>query len=342
MAIFHVHAAKITKGSGNQIGGFARYLREGVAREGQRWLTPAERRRTDLMDKGHGHLPLWAKDSDHFWAMAQRFERKGGMLGLHYQVSLPRELSECALHELSADMRAAFWEQYPHTWALHRSHASDGADNPHLHVLFSTRREDGMSARLPKAWFAKAAPEGEYRIHAGVKKDHAWYGRLDAVRRETAVLINAALEREGLALAVSAQSLKDRGIDRAVSPYDAAAENLVNLKAWHLEKQRRHIAVDREAVLDLVRDRFWAHDQSVCRVQQRQESLSRTLARVEVLSHRPPYQETQAERRQRLEQVVRSHAHVAWLRHPEAQVTQGLRARLRFDDDEERRVGYGR
>jgi hypothetical protein len=274
--------------------------------------------------------------------MAQRFERQGGMLGLHYQVSLPRELSERGREELSADLRAAFWEQYPHTWALHRSHASDGADNPHLHVLFSTRREDEPSARLPKAWFAKAAPEGEYRIGAGVKKDHAWYGRLEAVRRETAVLINAALEREGLALAVSAQSLRDRGIDRAVSPYDAAAENVVNLTAWHQEKQARHIAVDREAVLDLVRDRFWLHDQSAYRVQQRQESLERTLARVRVLSQMPAQRESQGERRSRLAQVLRTQQYLAARQQHEAQVTQGLRARLTLDDDEERQVRYGR
>jgi hypothetical protein len=244
--------------------------------------------------------------------------------------------------ELAADLREAFFDRYPHTWAIHNPHAGTVDAHPHLHVMMSTRREDVPSARGPETWFRQAAPEGQYRIGAGVKKDHAWYGRLEAVRRETAVLINAALEREGLALAVSARSLKERGIDRAVSPYDAVAENVVNLKAWQGEKHQRHLVVDREAVLDFVRDRFWLHDQSPYRRHQREESLARTLARVQALSQRPTHRESETERRSRFEQVLRSQAHLALVRHHAEPLTQGLRARLTWDEEEDRRIRYGR
>jgi hypothetical protein len=346
MAIFHVYASYIKKARTSGAAGFARYLLEGEAQRYGRYLRREERARTDLIASGSAHLPRWARDGEQFWAMASRYERGGmrrqGTVALCYQFTLPRELSEARRRELAADIRDAFFDRYPHTWAIHNPHGGTADEHPHLHVMMSPRREDTPSARGPETWFRQAAPEGQYRIGAGVKKDHGWYGRLEAVRHETAVLINAALEREGLALAVSAQSLKDRGIDRAVSPYDAAAENVVNLKAWHQEKQRRHVDVDREAVLDQVRDRFWMHDQSAYRVQQREASVARTLARVRVLSQRPAQRESQAARRRRLDQVLRLQQALAARQHHEAQVTQGLRVRLTLDDDEERRVRYGR
>jgi hypothetical protein len=346
MAIFHVHASYIRKARTSGAAGFARYLLEGEAQRYGRYLRREERERTDLVASDSAHLPLWARDGEHFWAMASRYERGGlrrqGTVALCYQFTLPRELSEVRRVELAADLREAFFDRYPHTWAIHNPHAGTADEHPHLHVMMSTRREDMPSARGPETWFRQAAPEGQYRIGAGVKKDHGWFHRLAQVRSETAVLINAALEREGLALAVSAQSLTARGIDRAVSSYDAAAENIVNLKAWHLEKQRQHIDVDRTAVLDQVRDRFWLHDQSPYRVQQREQSVARTVARVRVLSQMPAQRESQAERRSRLAQVLRLQQALAARQHHEVPVTQGLRARLTLDDDEEGRVRYGR
>jgi hypothetical protein len=70
--------------------------------------------------------------------------------------------------------------------------------------------------------------------------------------------------------------------------------------------------------------------------------LARTLARVQRLSQRPRHRESETERRSRFEQVLRSQAHLALVRRQEASLTQGLRARLTWDEEEDRRMRYGR
>ena len=68
-----------------------------------------------------------------------------------------------------------------------------------MHVMFSTRREDVPSERTPAQWFRLAAPAHKDPLTGGVKKDAVWDQKktLQGLRHETAILINAALEREG-------------------------------------------------------------------------------------------------------------------------------------------------
>jgi hypothetical protein len=70
--------------------------------------------------------------------------------------------------------------------------------------------------------------------------------------------------------------------------------------------------------------------------------VARTLARVQGLSQRPTHRESETERRNRFEQVLRSQAHLALVRHQGEPLTQGLRARLTWEEEEDRRIRYGR
>lgn len=339
MALFHVHASPIKKVKASGAAGFARYLLEGVAcRDGQH-LTRAERQRTDLVASGSAHLPRWAKDGEHFWTMANRYERGGprrpGTVALCYQFSLPRELSAQGRLQLAEDLCTAFFDRYPLTYAIHNPHTTHGDDQPHLHVMFSTRREDTPSARGPETWFNQAAPAGQYRLGAGVKKDHAWFHRLEYVRGATAILTNAALEREGLPYAVTALSLKARGIDRATAPYDPVAENAWNMQAWQTMKQRQALDIERQAILDRVRDTFWVTDTSLYRMQQREASWERSRARAREVETLRPASETFEARRIRRHLVQGHQAHAALL------MGHGLTMHLWQDEDEERhRMGY--
>ena len=73
----------------------------------------------DLVSKGHAMLPSWANDGAHFFAMADRYERKNATVARTYEIALPRELSPAGREALAADIRAAFFERYPSAWAIH-------------------------------------------------------------------------------------------------------------------------------------------------------------------------------------------------------------------------------
>jgi hypothetical protein len=317
VALFHVSAAVISKGTskGGSVG-FATYIaREDIAHttQHQRYLVREGREGSDLVACGHGGLPSWANDARDFWLAADRYERKNGTVARTYQVSIPRELSPAGRLEVAEDIRRAFFARYPHTWAVHCPTAKDGMDNPHVHVVMSERRDDGIE-RTPKAYFARAASAEQDPARHGAKKDRSWQGpsRLREFRAGVAVLINSALEREGQAIAVSHESLRARGHARApekdhgrssavlymkhridttgwqetlsqrerVQQQYSSWENDCNLAQWYQQKETAGMKdLGREAVLDHVRDRFWRHDKSSAREQEREVAVLRAIAR---------------------------------------------------------------
>jgi MobA/MobL family len=310
MALFHVHAAVIRKGAKGGSAGFATYMaREDVSHASQavRYITRKGREGTDLVSKGYGSLPVWARDNPtYFFAMADRYERGGvkrpGTVARTYEIALPRELSAPAREALAADIRATFFERFPHGWAVHNPRDDQGFEHPHMHLMFSERRQTDGVQRLPGQYFTQPAWGTQDPTTHGVRKDRSWQGphRLQEVRAGVALLINAALEREGHAdVAVSHESLKDRAFGRDPAIYTWKAdrarveqerqdvyrdylplENALNVLAWQQQKTREHLTdLSREAIVDHVRDRFWRQDRSPQREQERQESLLRTLAR---------------------------------------------------------------
>lgn len=272
MAVFHVHAATIMKDAQRSAAGQAGYFTRQDRRAGIESAWEASGHPIDLIAWGEGGLPGWAKDAAHFWKEAQRWERHRGVIARTYQITLPRELSEAGREALTADIMQAYFATYPHTWALHCPQASDGRAQPHVHIMFNTRRDDGMP-RKPSDWFARAANSGQAVASGGVRKDRLWNERatLLKVREGIAVLTNAALEREGVERVVWHTSLKARGIQRQpeLRPGDPnieeqarrhqhytqqqASENTQNLVAWRDYKRQMGIAdVRRETVIAYV------------------------------------------------------------------------------------------
>jgi MobA/MobL family len=343
MAIYHVDVHCLSKGTRSG-GHFARYLCREEALPGMRhsqYLVREGRDAHDLTACGYGGLPPWARDGVHFFEQADRWERRNATVARGFQISLPRELSAEARLALADDLRATFFEQYPHVWAVHTPCASDGREQPHLHVVLSERRCLDGYTRGPKEYFARAANREEDARAGGVRKDRSWVGigRLRNFRAEVALMLNAALDREGLAVAVSHVSLRQRDLDREPEHFERPPttkgshtqesweakldqrnlrqreyypwENEINLAAWHEQKQREGIRdLSREAIVDHVRDRFWRHDHSPAREQERAESFNRAIDREwahtgRALWHRhePIIERTQA--RQRSERGVR-------------------------------------
>jgi hypothetical protein len=111
-------------------------------------------------------------------------------------------------------------------------------------------------------------------------------------------LSNAALAREGLALAVDHRSLAARGLDRDPARYQAsdtadeartrayrhqlresgttAFEALRTYAGWQ-DQAVKLLSLDRQYITDLARDHVWRYDRSPARTLEREQSLQRTL-----------------------------------------------------------------
>ena len=106
----------------------------------------------------------------------------------------------------------------PTLWVLH-DHPSqrDGLPQPHAHVLFSTRPNDGRDLS-PDLFFQQYHPHRPERT--GAKKDVFFTKRYatERIREAWADLTNYHLRQAGLDLAVDPRSLQARGIERTARP----------------------------------------------------------------------------------------------------------------------------
>jgi hypothetical protein len=290
--------------------------------------------------------------------MADTYERSGWVVARHLQIALPRELSPAARQELANDIHEVTVGRFTHVWAMHEPQARDGSGfQPHLHILFSPRREDVALDRTPAQWFAKAAAQGDDPLQGGVRKDvHVEKkGWLYDVRAAVALMTNAALARAGVEAAVSEQRLAARGLGRSLAIYGQdtktpimayrhelresgmlAREQLATYAGWQAQAQKL-VSLDRQYVKDLCRDHLWRFDQSPARQQERDASMQRTfaLAAAELgrTMQRPRQRHTPlvtaAQHRQRM-QAIR-------VRQQEPQAGAALHIRLFEDEDERQR-----
>jgi hypothetical protein len=290
MAVYHVDASYISKGKSE--GGasrFSAYLERRDpehATQHARYLARDGKGQEDLVASASAYLPQWAKNGEGFWLAADRYERQNGVVARVYQFTLPRELSAEGQRALADDLRAVFFEGYPQTWAIHNPPAQDGSgENAHLHIMFSTRREEETRTGGPKVWFSRAANAGQDARSGGVRKDGWWDQKaaLQGVRYETAILINAALEREGIAKAVSHDRLRGQGHQRQGVHYlqfgkaeqrsrllakqealhtngTHKQEEAAARQAWEDQKRKEGLSIlSREHLVASSRARYWAH-----------------------------------------------------------------------------------
>ena len=201
------HAAYVAR-----TGAYEKYLEKGEVLEAQ----------------GAGNMPAWAEhDPSVFWTAADAYERANGTTYREYLVSLPRELSADQRVELvEAFVAQELGERHAYQYAIHVPKASDGLDNPHVHLMFSERRNDGI-ARDPDQYFKRynakspekgGAQKGVGEIPHSQLTKQAQTAELKAMRSRWETLANQALEKAGRSERISMKSYWERGLDIQPEP----------------------------------------------------------------------------------------------------------------------------
>ena len=103
-----------------------------------------------------GNMPAWAKHCpQEFWSAADSNERKNGTTYREMEIALPRELSPQQRVDLVQDfVRQEIGDRHAYQWAIHSPKASDGGEQPHLHLMFSERQHDHIE-RDPEHYFKR-------------------------------------------------------------------------------------------------------------------------------------------------------------------------------------------
>ena len=166
--------------------------------------------RKDFERSESGNMPKWAEhDSSLFWEAADRFERANGRTYREIEVSLPRELSEAQRVELVRDfVGQVLGDKHPYTWAIHNPPARDGGEQPHAHIMFSERINDG---RDPELFFKRV--NHQYPEKGGAGKNRYFNSKEFVLhtRELWARVQNQHLEKAGLTLRVDHRSYKEQG-----------------------------------------------------------------------------------------------------------------------------------
>ncbi len=190
----------------------ARIRHQGLARE-------TGRTREDLVFWNSRNLPEWAEGNPTtYFTAAERYESAKNVAYEEWKVSLPRELTRRQQMDAARDfLHAAFGTDHPYVWAFHAPVAQDQGEQPHLHVISSSRTLDEYG-RSPAQFFRR------YNRHdpeaGGAAKDRAFshFGAVKAFRALYTDTMNLHLEAAGYEVRLHPDSLQDREIDREPEP----------------------------------------------------------------------------------------------------------------------------
>ena len=138
------------------------------------------------------------------------------------------------------------------------------ASNPHLHLVFSERVNDGVE-RAAEQWFRRAAPAGRDPASGGARKSERTKPRewLQETRQAWAAEMNLAFGRAGVADRVTAESHAAQ-LARAREAGDAAEEQrlLLNPPSEHIGPAAKHRWEDRSGTPEQKPDRYTEYEQA--------------------------------------------------------------------------------
>ncbi|MBY3790671.1 MobA/MobL family protein [Photobacterium carnosum] len=148
----------------------------------------------------------WNSDRSSLWNTAEKAEkRKDATVSREYELALPKELSNDEKISLVLDYSTWIYER--HNVAVDVCVHQIDSDNPHAHIMTTTRSTDGdlLGDKVPREWSDTK------------RKQHGLLGRkndLIEAREVWATHCNKALEDNNFNERVSHLSLSDQGIQR--------------------------------------------------------------------------------------------------------------------------------
>ena len=229
-----------------------------------------------------GSMPSFASsDARLYWAAADSHERSNGRLFRSLTAALPNSLDAADRLDLARSFAAhVTGGELPYTLAVHAglSKKAGVADNPHLHLVFSERVNDGV-ARAAERWFRRAAPKGGDPATGGARKSErtkprAW---LDETRQAWAAEMNLAFGRAGAADRVTSESHAAQ-LARAREAGDAAEEErlLLNPPSEHIGPAAKHRWEDRSPAQ--MPDRYAAYEEASASAREARSAHARDAA----------------------------------------------------------------
>lgn len=221
----------------------------------------------DVVHVESGNMPAFAaSDPRLYWIAADEYERSNGRLFRSLTGALPNALDVEARLVLARYFAAEVTGgELPYTLALHAGDVDRGGapDNPHFHLVFSERVNDGV-LRSAEAWFRRAAAKGKDSALGGARKSTRTKPRewLVATRHGWADKLNQALERAGIADRVTAESHETLVARAAVAGDVREMERLLlNPPAPHIGPSAKHRWEDRD--LEEQPDRYAQYEEAV-------------------------------------------------------------------------------
>ena len=213
-----------------------------------------------------GGMPAFASsDARLYWAAADSHERSNGRLFRSLTAALPNSLDAADRLDLARSFAAhVTGGELPYTLALHAGLSKQAGveNNPHLHLVFSERVNDGV-ARAAEQWFRRAAPKGGDPAAGGARKSERTKPRswLDETRQAWASEMNLAFGRAGVSDRVTSESHAAQ-LARAREAGDAAEEQrlLLNPPSEHIGPAAKHRWEDRSPAQ--MPDRYAAYEEA--------------------------------------------------------------------------------
>ena len=173
----------------------------------------------------HNMPPFAHGDPATFFTAAQTYERQRGQIAVEWKFSLPRELS----HEVQREatrvfLQSQFGDQHPYVFAIHNPPASDGGEQRHVHVLWSSRTRDDLG-RSAEGYFKQPNRVHPERGGPGKAHEKNTFGTVKSERVLYSDVMNYYLEIQGSDARLHPAKVVDRGLERRPEPRVSIADS---------------------------------------------------------------------------------------------------------------------
>ena len=175
-------------------------------------------KKIELVAMGGGNMPEFAKHNHaEFWQAAELYERKNGSVYREHILSLPREFTL----EQNINFIQEWVEQeiknHAFSFAIHAPKASDGEAQPHCHLMFCERVNDGIE-RTAEQFFKRYNSKNPEK--GGAKKANTGLSyterkqQLKEQRSRYGELLNKHLVKNGYEASVDMRNYIERKADK--------------------------------------------------------------------------------------------------------------------------------